>query len=344
MAKLILGNLLVFAVLFGVIELGVRWVAPDYANAYFNNDRTWGQPVYRHLRWGHRVAKSDVDAPYERTDTAEERILFLGDSVTFGYGVEFEDSYSQVAARLLAEAGCRARVDAVGRLHSNLPSLLAGGGQEFIVDVYQANWLIYQFHPNDVVTSLAPKKHDDELTAEERFEKFRISWLNRSAFLKWLQSFINRELSAANPTSLEDSLYYSPKSDPVAYERNWQFFERTVADTQKMLADHGIGFAILLSPEAHRVSSQEIDNDLGVDASTIKEWPNARVEGIAKALGIPTLDPLPALQNYRRDNPDRRLFFPNDSAHPTRVGHELIGAAAADFVRQLPGACTPASP
>lgn len=339
--RIIAINALVLCAILGTLELITRAVAPDYANGWFTPDVTGGNPIHRHVRWGHRVGAAQVDAALERHDPQEKRVLFAGDSVTFGYGVRYEDTYHQVAAAGLAAQGCRAVVHGLGRLHSNLQQLLDSEFGSFALDAggFDPDVLIYQFNPNDVRLRFARRKQAQELTVRERFEVFRISWLNRSAFLKWVQSASNRAFQRSRHTRLEDSRFYAPKRDPAAYARAWAEFETALVEIRDRLAARGTELRIVLVPESYQISDSELDNEFRIDTSGITEWPSDKVTRIAQRYAIPVFDVTPALRHYRQSHPDERMYFPNDANHPTATGHRVIGEAVAGYLRGLPGLC-----
>src|SRR3990167_8443364 len=131
--KIIAINLLIFALILGGLELSIRIFAPEYVNAYFTNDVSRGNPIHHNTKWGHRVGAAQIDQQLTRKTPFEQRVLFIGDSVTYGYGLPYEDSYHEVAGRMLEKQGCKTVVHGVGRLHSTLETLLASEDGDFIL-------------------------------------------------------------------------------------------------------------------------------------------------------------------------------------------------------------------
>jgi lysophospholipase L1-like esterase len=331
--KVVVINLLILFMIFGSLEVAVRLTAPDYVGAYFMDDVTRGYNIYINNIWRHRVRFDQVDQSLVRQSKPEKRVLFVGDSVIFGYGVDYADTLQEIAAKQLSKNGCSAFLHGVGRINSNLESLLASEQREFILDKFGADLIIYQFNVNDVVDPNGPGmprvKH---LTLRERFEKFRISYLNRSAFIKWAGAYALRQYERAQHRDLRDFAEYSPSSDPVAYARAWKHFEQSLVDTRQLLGQHGIKFAIMAIPESYQVSSSDIDNEYRVNISGIETWPIARLINIARGHGIPVLDVTDALREFRRQHPQVRLYFPSDVNHPNRQGHQVIGQEVARYL------------
>jgi lysophospholipase L1-like esterase len=333
-------NLIVFAVIFGVLEIVTRATLPEYVDAYFDDDTTWGKPIYRNHALNHRVNPDQRDSSLKRTGD-EKRVLFIGDSVTFGYGVDFADTYHEIAAHLLGDGGCDVTIHGVGQYYTNLEKLTRSNLWSFILEGFGANIVVYQFNVNDLDIAPPPKKSaDDPLTWRERFEKFRLSYLNRSALLKFIQSRSMRAYQQSHPTKLQDSLRYSPLSDPGVYAAAWESFEKTLVDVNDMLRRRGTRFSILLVPESFQISRSAVDNDVNADVSGITQWPNERVADLGMRYNIPVFDSLQALREFRARHPDKRLYFPNDQNHPNREGHAVIGVAVAAYLKETLGGCS----
>ena len=341
--RVVLINILILAAIFAVLEAATRLLAPEYAGAYFSPDVTHGNPIYRNRIWGHRVKEGDVNDRFGRRGN-EKRVLFIGDSVTFGYGVTVPETYYSIA-ELLSGAECETVISGAGRYYTNLEQLLNSDLRPFILNGFDPDIVIYQFNVNDLDPSGPPRKtENDRLTARERFEKVRLTYLNRSAFFKWFQSVAMRIYQRGQRARLLDSLRYSELPDPQEYNALWSHFEQVLVETKDLLASRGIDFGILLVAESFRISDREIDNDFGVDTSGVKVWPGEKVATIAARYGIRVYDSLPHLQKFRRQDPTTRLYFPNDQNHPNSTGHKIIGEAAAAMLEEKFGLCTTVAP
>jgi lysophospholipase L1-like esterase len=325
-------NAMVLLLLFCTLEITTRALFPEYVDAYFDNDTTWGHPIIRNHHWGHRVNPEQENDRLTRKGK-EQRVLFIGDSVTFGYGVDYADTYHEVAQRRLERAGCSAFIHGVGQYNTNLRKLMRSSLRDYILHESGANFIVYQFNVNDIeVAESAKIIVGGSLTWREAFEKIRLSYLNRSAFLKLVQSWSARMSHRNHPQRLIDEFRYSQTHNPSGHKQAWQDFEQDILRLNEELRAIGIRFSILLVPESLQISHQIIDNDLGVDLSGIGEWPSKRVTNIATRHGIPVFDALPALQAFRAAQPDIRLYFPNDQNHPNQRGHAVIGEAVARYL------------
>jgi hypothetical protein len=338
--KLLTVNILLFLAIFAIVEITTRIIAPEYKNAYFTKDVTWGQPIYRNTRWGHRVGLDQVNKSLTRESPTQHRILFVGDSVTFGYGVRYEDTYHSVAERLLRQHGCDTYVHGFGLLHSNLKIQINSEFHDFIMDGFDANLVIYQFNANDVpIISEITHAVEGNLTFKQKLEMFRVSYINRSAFMKSIQSISSRNRLRGKNMDLRDDIKFHPRSNPELFQRGWQVFEEDVATIQQLLKKKGADFWILLSPESFEISSSMLDNEFRIDISGIKEWPGDRVKAIAAKYNIPVLNTLSALKDYRKENTNIRLYLPSDASHPTAIGHNVVGEEVARVLRSSPLTC-----
>ena len=196
------------------------------------------------------------------------------------------------------------------------------------------DFVVYQFNVNDLDPPGNPKKSPgDQLTLREKFEKVRLSYLSRSTFLKTVQAESMKVYLRSKHTDSTDSIRYSGKTDPNLYAHQWSGFESTLLDVRDTLTKRGIRFAILLVPEAIKISALEIDNEFHVTTSGISIWPGERVKEAAGRLNIPIIDSTSYLKAYREMHPSARLYFPNDANHPNYKGHQAIADA---IISELP--------
>jgi lysophospholipase L1-like esterase len=301
---------------------------------------TRGHSIYHHNKWKHRVRSDQVDQSLVRENKTDKRVLLVGDSIVFGYGLDYADTLQEIAAKTLGANGCSAFLHGVGRINSNLESLLASEYREFILDKFGADLIIYQFNVNDVVDPNGPgMPRVEHLTLREQFEKFRISYLNRSAFIKWAGAYALRQYERGQHRDLRDIVEYSASRNPDSHARAWSHFESSLIDTDKLLGKRGIKFAILTIPESYQISSSDIDNEYWVNISGIDVWPTARVMDIAKRHGIPVLDVTDVLRQFRNQYPDIQLYFPGDINHPNSIGHQIIGQEVAKYLMLQRGIC-----
>ena len=124
----------------------------------------------------------------------------------------------------------------------------------------------------------------------------------------------------------------------------WKQSAQSLRRNKRVLRSLGIGFAVILVPESYQVSTLEVDNDLGMIVSDVKEWPSEIVARIAQTEGIPVFDVAPALQQFRREHQTTALYFPNDPNHPNETGQRVIGEAVAQYLLGRPGICQVAVP
>jgi lysophospholipase L1-like esterase len=340
-SKIIGINLSILLLIFCLLEVIVRFTAPDYVHAYFTEEVTRGHDIYLQHTWKHRVRPDQVEQPLVRENKSDKRVLFVGDSVIFGYGIDYADTLQEIAAKTLDANGCNAFVHGVGRINSNLESLLASEYREFILDKFGADFIIYQFNVNDVVDPNGPgMPRVEHLTLREKFEKFRISYLNRSAFIKWAGAYALTQYERGQHRDLRDIVEYSASRNPDAHARAWSHFESSLINTDKLLRKRGIKFAILTIPESYQISSSDLDNEYRVNISGIDVWPTARVMDIAKRHGIAVLDVTDVLRQFRNQYPDIRLYFPGDVNHPNKTGHRIIGQEVAKYLMIQHGICS----
>jgi lysophospholipase L1-like esterase len=329
--KIVVVNTFLIGFILVCLEILATRIYPEFKDAYFTESITRGNPVHLHTLWGHRVDVEQVNDKLERS-ADDSRILFIGDSITYGYGISYDDTYHRKATRLLEERGCNVVVHGLGRLHSNLGTLMASD-RKFIIEDFDADLVVYQFNVNDVVLSHAPRKrHTGELTLKERFEKFRISYLNRSTLLKTVQAMAMRQYQKGKSAGLVDTMLYAPGEDEASYRLAWDLFASTLVQVKQELESRGIDFVVVTIPESYRISNLGIDNDFSVNPAGITVWPGEKAGKLAVDMGMPAWDSTAAMQQFRQQHQDVPLFFPNDANHPNRAGHEVIGSYLADMI------------
>ncbi len=259
------------------------------------------------------------------------RVLLLGDSFAFGWGVAYEHSFGVVMARELARLAGRPV------LLTNLA--LPGTGQWA-----DLRWLALATYPDpevivdgvyvmghvgsgsDLLDNLNARRRDDEDSANAPSADLGASdegveWLRR--IRRWLKR--NSQLYTVIEVRL-GSFVLSRWSDLLRVDRSSALIEQGWQVTEEYLAR--------LRREASRRGAalplQYIPNQL--DAAQGNTRPYERLGNVAARIGIPLApNPLPLLRSedgvfHRND-----FYFPIDG-HWTRAAHERAGRSLAGFL------------
>jgi lysophospholipase L1-like esterase len=291
----ILGKLtlsaLVLALCVGAAELAARALglgrAPAVADYVADWSRQWQGEFY--VLSGPNLSRDglrDWDRPHE-APPGVVRVACLGDSVTHGFGVPFEDAWPTVL-----EARLRARGRAVEVLNVALPGWSTRQERiawQLIASRYGPGRVLLGFCLNDVL----------EMQNNLRPPAGPLSALwRRSALLRALLRPAEAELARV------EELFESPDAAPV--RRGWEkCFEELRALRAEVRAS-GASLAVLAFPFR-----------LQLEPGAPEPLPQRELEAFCRAEGIPYLDLLPALSKR-----GPRAFLDYD--HLNREGAEAV--------------------
>lgn len=215
------------------------------------------------------------------------RIIMLGDSVTFGWGVPVEDTPSKMIERRLNDPGMGRRYEVINAGVGNYNTVqevtfFLKRGLELKPDIVVLNYFINDAEPTPLrkQSVLAERSY----AAVAGFSAF--DTLSRSYFGKadWREYYSNlyREDSAA-----------------------WQAAQKAIRDLAQRCRERGIKLMIVSYPELH----------------VLKDYPfekvTAAIRNIAAAESVPFVDLLPSVTDLQ---PDSLWVSPTD-AHPNAVAN-----------------------
>ena len=227
-----------------------------------------------------------------------ERVAFIGDSVTLGYGEEERDSFAQVFEREAAELGRRFEVEALN----------------FGVDGYSAPQIarlldtrVMSFEPDHVVYAMCLNDFDFTLSAGDKVRYFRKP---SSFFLVKFEHLVRK---------LRQLDFHTHK-----YLRNREaVFEDVLAMHQRARRDRASFHWVLLP-----IFPREVHSFSAYPHQMIHDG----VRDFAEANGIPFID---ILEEFRaRGGPPRA--YSNDVWHPNAEGHRVIGETVSRVLLEDP--------
>ena len=317
-----------------VAELGVRAVGLDINDYMYEMRRlsrlmvlTPGDylapPPHASFRMrGHSIRTNslgmrDVEPPGPKR-AGTRRLLFLGDSVTFGQGVAYEESFPVRVRVALAASGSEVVVAAVPGWNSESEAAFLAAHVERI-------------DPDEVV--LLYVVNDREPVAELRRERAAASHLSerlyRTAVLssrlaEWAVFVYRSRFPRIDETGLRASAAVKDEvasyGEPFAPEDpGWQRSRRALERMDALLSSRGARLTIFL----HRhVPDPRSDQAL------------ARLRELSRDVGIPVHD---TLGYYRGRSPNELRLAPFDP-HPNALGHELLAAGLLKDLETEPSA------
>ena len=325
----------VVAVPIGWLELGLRAFVPpreQTTTIFLHDDRLgWRLQPGAADRWGgievrinERGCRGPV-VPYERT-ARDRRVLYLGDSVTFGYGIaRWQDTFPFVADSLIA-ARDSLPVETVnlaveGYSQWQQAIVMAGEGGR-----YQPDLVVLGFVLNDVTEMFhlvrfggAEEGYQMRHAATSRLDRV----LSKSALVYEIQNVVREvkakrrlgqdvRLGAIKQEALEvETLMRRPDQPNVRIA--WDF---ALADLKKIDDEcraRGIPLLVVVFPFAVQLS-----DPAGLSA------PQRVITSYAQARGIPVIDLLPPLAAHAREHDVALTALFLDQDHLSVEGHRIV--------------------
>jgi hypothetical protein len=352
--RLVILNVVLLVGLLAIAEFAARFAYPEFHAQIESASKTLGVNRYT----GH-FEGFPIRVPYAGYQPAAEMPLFLilGDSISNGYGMAYEDIY-WVRLRRLVE-----RTPFGG--HEFLA--LAGYGNNLAdsVKVLEAvaknpaltiRFVLYQFNFNDIIPYGRDKLHDLGARAGVYAKLLRVlalwryEFLNRFVFVRVMQhwaematsarvgaSCAERGLDALGPyTWSYGSIQYKDEA-----ERLWREFEVRLRDLKRASEALGARFAMFISPllfDVDRSGWHPHFNHRHRDFSCATIDPRIRLGHIAEQLGVQLLDPAPYVERRFEARMAEQnftpFFFAGDENHftPVTAGYiaEYLATAISD--------------
>lgn len=317
----------------GLVEFGLRPFT-EPRTTLFTPDRELGWRLVPGARdeWGGvRVAINarGMRGPVLDHEKPEgtARILFLGDSVTFGYGVERdEDLFAQGVGRELTRRQGRPVEIVNAGVGGYSPWQQALFFEREGVR-YAPDLVVVGFVLNDVTEKLALVRYGGEARGWQLERTARSAldrWLSGSAVAVWLGDALarirfGRDVSAgALREEAADVRRLARDPEAPEWRRAWSITTGNLDRIFALAASREIESALAIFPYAFQLG-----------APTRTGGPQRRLVAHARARGVPVLDLLPLLSARRDGAPD---FI--DASHLSPEGHRAVSAALADFVMQ----------
>ncbi len=256
------------------------------------------------------------------------RVVVIGDSIAFGYGVEQEQGFTERLEALLAELAPEARVEVLNMGIGGYNPYLEAAFLRDVGITYEPDLVIVQFCINDLND---PTLHFDHHTRERlgafpdaaypdpsrRRVAFRApSGMERLCRKSLVCSRFYEALLARSARKF-DLAEERASAVPVEFSigPEWDWLESLYVEMAAVSAQAGSRFAVLAFPHPGATTSPE--------RAPVQE----RLAEMGREHGWTTLDPLPA---FRQKAAVTRLFI--DWWHPTPVAHEI---AARSVLEQL---------
>jgi hypothetical protein len=294
----------------------------------------------------------DDDCAYEKPE-GERRLLSLGDSFAFGYGVELEETYCKVAARelgaewrainagvpswgtadeldFLISEGFRYDPDVVvlcffnNDLRDNWVrqryTLTADGGVERVRPIEEDRQQRTDFGDLPIRNPLLPEICERGAPAdppvETRRERPKVGWLVAHSNLYRLAR------RAASRTAQRERDDDEPLPMQKRYEEQVRIASALLAEVTRQCAERELPLVIALMPSKERVDGGGMAQYDRVQQAAVR----------ANELGAHAVDLLPTLGAEGAS----RAYFAADP-HINELGHRVVGEELAEAIRAVTG-------
>lgn len=343
--KVIAVNLIVLVGLLGVAEIAARLIYPEFQGHIHSATRTLG---YRHYSADFHGFSIRVPHPGYRPVAGRPLFVVLGDSISNGYGMAYEDIYWVRLWRVVESSSA-----------ADLEFLALSGYGNNLTDSTKAlesltgtagvtvRFVLYQFNLNDITPygrAELRNPRNEGVVHQGLFRTlafWRYEYMNHSVFLRVAQHYAGmaaRRLSGTCEQRGLDALgpytwSYGSRPYRNEAENHWREFESSLGQL-KWTADRlGARFVVFISPlvfDIDRAGRHPYFNHTRLDFSCGTIDPRARLGEIAANLGIRVFDPA----SYVRERFEARLAEGNFTPFYHTADENHFNAVAADHVAE----------
>lgn len=234
------------------------------------------------------------------------RILFLGDSMVYGDGVERDECFCRLVAPLLAADFPQGVLTINAGFPGTDPARQLEHYQQLRIAL-RPQVIVHVVYPNDLGIEMHRQLdhiyriRDEDVWVGDWCFVLRFAERQVRYWIAWKQTLD----------------YFRGGFDSASRDAAWQRLERSIEATAEVAHADGAAYAVVLFPWLVRLDDYPL-GDVHV-----------RMEGVARRLGVPYLDLLPTFSG--RDAERLRVSLANE--HPNLDGHRLAAARIAEFLR-----------
>lgn len=251
------------------------------------------------------------------------KLLFLGDSITFGIGVEADNTFVRILENLLnmhpqAKSFATINAGVCGAFTFEEINLLKKVGIKYHPDV-----VVLNFYLNDIVVGSPEDTKENKDEWEKTYFKYKVSMpfksflANHSEFYKFLRETYRNLLLEMNLIKVPST--YCGEWGSSMEDNYYEKFGEYIREIKELGDKEGFKLVIVFFPNYFQVSGESLDN-----------VPQKRLSVIAQSESIPFFDLLPVFKAKRK----ARTFY-LDCAHLAPKGHQFVAENIYQFLKNI---------
>lgn len=335
MVRTALIDLGIGVLLFGGMEVGLRTFVPSTSQLIYTKELTGGHPTTRNSH-GFR----DDEFPLQRPE-GQSRILALGNSTTWGTGVDQHDVYANQLERALGpdhfqvinaggEGGTVEKATAFmertgfdyGASTVTLgfsPSMVAKTADKLAPTDASAGGLVSQWKRKATLSALNVQS--------SLYRYYTFAFLDHAIRLRMYRMGVIRDRMDKQSGAIFAYAFDVPGVEEGEVEAAYLSLFARLDELSQLVEAHGAHFAVLGIPSRFEISAEEVDNERRYDLRLIRVDPLDRVANECRRLGVPFVDLRPRLRAERAamaagQRPWADLYT-YDLTHLDEEGHRL---------------------
>jgi lysophospholipase L1-like esterase len=266
------------------------------------------------------------------------RIVVVGDSITFGYGIPVESTYAKVLEK-------RLNINAPGKTQYEVLNGGTIGGSlsdyyHFLsekTELLQPDMILVGLALNDIlvysesgsISEAGAQWHGRRLPWTRKFSRFllRHSQLYLFCYVRLKSAMYASGIIDVNKVRGLDFVTLTP---PSAYQKEaWESSFRMLAKIAAFCRGRGYRFGVVVFPMQMQLSAEELRlyrdrYHLRLGDGALSGEPQQRLREFAAITGVTIVDLLPVYRAYRPEELYlRNAMIPSDPSHPSVKGNQV---------------------
>jgi lysophospholipase L1-like esterase len=349
--KSVFKYILFLSIFFFLLELLARFFFPAFQanNIFYDIDKNYriSKGVHTYFNTYNGVTFR-VQEYLERIKINKKKsVWFVGDSVTNGYGMTFNETYHSIFQDLINASEKKINTYAISSYGSDLKKSFDILNNSLLNIIKDNDVFIYQFHFNDISDlskynsnfNLADRDSTQNIFIRltNKSQVFRYKYLNHSTLIKLFSDFGSELVRKTSGSCTERGLNalgpYTHAYFSEGYEEMskilWNDFEKILVNTKELLERKNVDFYVLISPISLQVSHHEDINKTKLNLNCSTQEARKKLIYILTANKIKYIDPLSSFESFSKKTFKEKniqpLFLKGDTAHPSSKGHYIMG-------------------